>query len=220
MFPLHVTAVTLSLIFLVYQTILLIFNKHNLLNKVRSKTKLLEIILGFLILISGIFLFVLVGHLQTYLIAKLMLVLIAISMSIFGLKKENKILATLSVLLFLYIYAISATKSISFNRERIDFDDFDFYSKGSEQADEILNATQSASLQQGKVIYKVLCAECHGEDGEKEIDNAANLVRSELSMDEQISIIKFGKGTMKGYDAELSEQEIELVAAYTETLQE
>lgn len=219
-FPLHVTAVTLFLIFLIFKTFLLIFDKHNLLNKARNKTKVLEIILGILILFSGVYLFVLVGYLQSYLIAKLILVLIAIPLGIFGLKKENKILATLSVLLFIYIYAVSATKNISLAREKIDFDEFEFNNYGSQQADEILNATQSASLQQGKVIYKVLCAECHGQDGEKEIGNASNLVSSKLSMNEQITIVAQGKGAMKGYDAELSEQEIELVASYTETLQE
>lgn len=219
-FPLHVTAVTLFLIFLVYKTLLLIFNKKNLLNKLRNKTKFLEVILGILVIASGVILFLLIGYLQSYFIAKLILVLIAIPLSIIGMKKENKILATLSVLLFIYIYAVSATKSISFNSEKIDFEEFEFDSTESGQANEILNATQSASLQQGKVIYKVLCAECHGEDGEKEINNAPNLVSSQLSVDEQITIITLGKGAMKGYDAELSEQEIELVASYTETLQE
>lgn len=219
-FPLHVTAVTLFLIFLVYKTLLLIFNKKNLLKKLRNKTKFLEVILGILVIASGVILFLLIGYLQSYFIAKLILVLIAIPLSIIGMKKENKILATLSVLLFIYIYAVSATKSISFNSEKIDFEEFEFDSTESGQANEILNATQSASLQQGKVIYKVLCAECHGEDGEKEINNAPNLVSSQLSVDEQITIITLGKGAMKGYDAELSEQEIELVASYTETLQE
>ena len=217
MLHLHVTVVTLFLLFLLFKTVLLLIGKKAFLQKLRNKTKIVEIILGILIIVTGGYLFFITGNTQTYLIVKIILVFIAIPLGIVGLKRENTALTVLSLLLFIYIYGVAETRSLTFKRDKFDLEK---YSLDDDVAGQILDSNANAALQKGKVIYKVLCVECHGEDGKKSVFNAANLTQSTLSQEEKEAIIAHGKGVMKGFDRQLSEEEIELVAAYTETLKD
>lgn len=216
MLILHVATVTLFLVLFIFKIFLLLFNKRLLLSQIRNKTKIVDVIVGGLIFISGIYLIAVIGNTNLYMVAKVILVLIAIPLGIVGLKNNSKFLSMLAVVLFIYIYGIAETKNLALKGSNYDLEDFTFQ---SDQADEILKATESATLQQGKVIYKVLCVECHGEDGQSELPGTANLAETKLKTEEKIVVITVGRGEMKGFDAELSEHEIELVAAYTETLQ-
>lgn len=216
----HLTVVTLFIIFLLLKTFLLITNKKAILQKIQAQSGAIEIILAILIIATGVYLFITVGNSELYLLAKITLVIFAIPMGIVSMKRENKILAILSLSILIYIYGISGTNTLFMKNTGLSLEGHNVENLTSDQAEIILNATQSASLQQGKVIYKVLCVECHGEDGQKIKDSAANLSSSNLNFDEKVKVITEGKGVMKGYDPELSEQEIELVTAYTETLQE
>lgn len=220
MFYLHITTVILFLIFFTFKTFLLLINKNSTLDRIRNKTKLVDIILGALLLASGIYLLIVIGNTQTYMIAKIILVCIAVPLGIVGLKKNNKLLSVLSLGIFVYVYAIAGTKNLALDKENYELDGITFQYEGGDGENEILKATESATLQQGKVIFKVLCVECHGEDGQKDSSNPANLAKSSLSLEEKAIVITNGRGEMMGFDAELSEHEIELVAAYTETLQQ
>lgn len=217
---LHVAAVTLFLILLIFKTFLLLINKKEFLAQIRDRSKAIDLVLGISILISGAYLLIIIGSISIYIIAKIVLVLIAIPLGIFGLKKDNKILATLSVLIFIYVYAIAETKNIALKNGIHNSDINSFQDYSDHQANEILREAESATLQQGKVIFKVLCVECHGENGQKEIAGTGSLATSKLGMEEQITIIAEGRGEMSGFEAELSEHEIELVAAYTKTLKQ
>ena len=216
MFHIHVATVTLFLFFFIFKTILLFLSKKNLLQSIRSKTKMADILLGIFTLVSGLYLLTATPNIERYLIVKVVLVLFAIPLGIVALKRENKRLATLTLLLFVYIYGVAETKSLVFQKQN--FEMAEFQEEINPDANIILEANESAALQQGKVIYKVLCVECHGEEGDLAPESAANLNKSKLSLEEKVLIITNGKGVMPGYDSELSEQEVELVAAYTETL--
>lgn len=217
-FHLHVTVVMLFLILLLFKTVVLLFNRNNFLNKFRAKTKVLDIILGVLILITGIYLLVITGETEFYLIVKIAVVLAAIPLGIIGIKRGNKALAVLSLILFFYIYGVAETKSYKFKRDKFELEAHKNVLTNEAEPGNILNHNMEASLRNGKVIYKVLCIECHGEDGKKGLFKSADLSESQLSKDQKIQIIKEGKGIMRGYEKELSEDEIETVAAYLETL--
>src|SRR5690606_29539089 len=90
---LHVTAVTLFLIFFVFKIFLLLINKTQILAQLRDKTRTVDIILGGLIFFSGIYLIILIGNTSFYILAKVVLVLVAIPLGIVGLKKNNKLLS-------------------------------------------------------------------------------------------------------------------------------
>lgn len=80
------------------------------------------------------------------------------------------------------------------------------------------NQTLNVSGANGKEVYKLYCAACHGEDGKLNLNNASDLSQSTLTQEERMEIIKNGKGMMIPYVDILSEEELEAVAKYTQKL--
>ncbi|MBL4652654.1 MAG: cytochrome c [Flavobacteriales bacterium] len=70
----------------------------------------------------------------------------------------------------------------------------------------------------GRTIYLGKCNACHGSDGKKGLGGAKDLSTSELTNNEIKEIITNGKGSMAGYSAILSEEEVGQVAEYITTL--
>jgi cytochrome c553 len=190
---LHLTVVILFLIFLIFKTILLLANKIELLDKVREKTKVVDIVLGTLILVTGGYLLVVVhnGKVESYLLGKIVLMLIGIPLGIVGIKKKNKVLAVLSVFIFLFIYRVGETHSLTGNREKITSTD-------AEQ------------------IYIQNCANCHGTDGKLGLNGAKDLGLSTMNTSEKESVIANGKGLMPKFKGLLNEQQIKDLAQYIE----
>lgn len=115
---LHITIVTIFLLSLVIKTVLLFVNP-TLFDTVRNKTKVVEMILGPLVLLTGGYLFMTRGiYDEAWLNGKMILVLIGIPLSIIGLKKGNKVLALIGCLIFIYIYGVAETKSLKFKASK------------------------------------------------------------------------------------------------------
>src|SRR4051812_2143007 len=104
---LHLTVIVIFLLSFSFKTFLLFSGKLPLLDKVRAKTKILEMVLGTLILLTGIYLLVITKNSQTYMIVKIILVLAAIPLGIIGLKKNSKPMTLISLVVFLYVFAIA-----------------------------------------------------------------------------------------------------------------
>jgi len=100
-------------LFLLVYTIkvILMFVNDDLFQKVRAKTKVSEMILGTLIIGSGVTLIFMSATVEAWLIIKITLVLVAIGMAIVGLKKGNKVLAVLALVIFVYCFMIAIKKS-------------------------------------------------------------------------------------------------------------
>ena len=107
----------------------------------------------------------------------------------------NKNLALLSLILLIYAYGISDTKSPFFKKE---------------------NKTVASA--NGKEIYEAQCTSCHGADGKSGMSGAKDLSASQLKSDEKINIITNGKNAMKGYKEVLTAEQISAVTEFTETL--
>ncbi len=90
----------------------LLFLNLDFFEKVQKKGKIIEMILGPLIIISGIMLLVQRGQTETWLIVKIVLIAVAIPVSIIGLKKVNKGLALLGLALFVYVFLVALHKSL------------------------------------------------------------------------------------------------------------
>ncbi|HXA00884.1 MAG TPA: SirB2 family protein [Cytophagaceae bacterium] len=190
---LHLTVIILFLVFLIFKTIMLLANKIELLDKIREKTKIIDIVLGTLILVTGGYLLVVVhnGKVESYLIGKIVLMLIGIPLGIVGIKKKNKVLAVLSVFLFLFIYRVGETHSLTGKREKI----------------------TSVDAEQ---IYAQNCQNCHGADGKLGLNGAKDLGQSSLNTSEKESVIANGKGLMPKFKGQLNEQQIKDLAQYIE----
>jgi len=229
----HVLVVVLFLILFAIKAVLLLLNKRAALDKMRSKTKVLDIIFGTLILLTGGYLlFLYNGGIPTWLIIKIVLVLVAIPVGIVGIKRENKVLAVLALFIFLYVYGVAETKSLSMDKDGASAQnaapatpEADAAETGdaglsqSASAQEAIVASMSAAqLDNAKAIYENLCASCHGADGMKGTGGAANLTGSNLSLNDRINVIRQGRGLMPGFGDQLTEQDAEALAAYTITL--
>ncbi|RNI25971.1 c-type cytochrome [Rufibacter latericius] len=222
----HVLVVVLFLILFLIKAFQLFLNKHNSLNRTRSSTKMLDIVLGSLMLVSGGFLaFNYNGPLPTWLLVKVLLVLGAIPLSIVGIKRHSKLLTAVGVLIFLYVYGVAETKSLKMRPDKGEAvavspaGEVGTASPDPEKASHpILAQLEGTQLENTKAIYTALCANCHGEDGQKGTGGAVNLQKSTLGVDGCREVIANGRGLMPGFGSQLSEQEIEALALYSTML--
>ena len=227
----HVLVVVLFLLLFTYKVILLLLNKRDTLTKVRNKTKVLEMIFGTLILVTGGWMLFNYNGVPGWLITKVVLVLVAIPLGIVGLKRENKGLAIAALLIFVYVYGVAETDSLTMKQEEagnaavIDTPETDAAETGDSTLStsesthhEIVASLNETALTNAQKIYVQQCVVCHGEDGTKGMSGAANLAASKLSLNDRKQVITNGRGMMPGFKRQLSEQEIDELAAYTLTL--
>ncbi len=231
----HVIVVILFLLLFAGKAALLLLNKGETLATLRNKTKVLDMILGTLILVTGGWmLFNYNGELPTYLVVKVILVLVAIPLGIVAIRKENKILTSLVLLLFLYTYGVAEADNLSLQPDKAptvsaleanDSPETDAaetgdstISESEETQNEIVASMNETALANAQRVYVQQCATCHGEDGQKEANDAANLAASTLSMHDVKDVISKGRGLMPGFNEQLTEQELDELAAYTLTL--
>jgi cytochrome c553 len=209
---LHYTVVILFLAFLLYKTILLLLNKNELLDKVREKTKIIDIILGSLIIITGGYLLFKLhsGHVESYLIIKIILVFAAIPLGIIGIKRKKKPLAILSVLIFLYVWAIAVKRDANVFAGR----KMEPASEEQKGPGNILDENKNMNLENAKAIYTSQCLRCHGEDGKAGVGGAKDLTETTLTTEEKESIVINGKGLMPPFGNQLTEAEVKAVTAY------
>lgn len=200
----HTLVVILFYLFLTFKILMLVGGRKEQLRKIRDKTKVVDMVLGVLILGTGIYLGVITNW-PTYIIAKLVFVLILIPLGIISLRKENKALALITLLGFTYVYAVAETKSITM---RIGAKDSEVVSGSLEE--------NKAMVQE---LYQTKCMRCHGEQGDAMRFKAKNLQESKLSEQEMYKVIWEGKGTMPSF-SKLGEEKVELLAKYCQTLKQ
>ncbi|MBC7485761.1 MAG: SirB2 family protein [Cytophagaceae bacterium] len=218
---LHMTVVILFMLFFGYKLILLLANKKASLATFRQKTKVVDMILGSLILLTGGYLLYASHSIEPYLVGKIILTLVAIPLGIISMKKENKLFGLLTMAIFVYNFGVAETHSLTFKREKIVIqpEAVDTTAASSKTpANAILNQNEEVALKNGKAIFTQVCSACHGQDGKLGQGGAKDLSKSTLKHIEVVQIITKGKGLMQPYDGVLSEQEIEAVASYAEGL--
>jgi cytochrome c6 len=70
----------------------------------------------------------------------------------------------------------------------------------------------------GNQVFMKYCKLCHGANGKMGLNGAKLLPESTMSLEERITQITNGKGTMQAYKDLLSAEEIKAVAEFTMTL--
>lgn len=188
----HTLMVVLFTLIYLIKTILLLSDKDILLEKFKAKTKVLEMIVSFGFLATGIFLMTQLPSINTFLIVKIGLVLASIPLAIIGFKKKHKILATLSFFFLIVSFSLA------------------FKSKDSTAGSKTLAIN-------GKEIFEEKCSLCHGNDGKLGMSGAKDLSASALNHAGIVDIISNGKNAMASYKTVLSAEQIEAVANYIET---
>lgn len=201
LFHTHVTVVLLFLLLYTVKVFLLVTNKTAALDSLRAKTKVADMILGTLILGTGIFLAIKAPSISTAYIVKFVLVILSIPMGIVALKKSNKPLAILVFVMFVYIYGVAETKSLTFTHEQI--------TVGADITDEV---------EKGKTLYQTLCVACHGADGKLRLNGAKDLSATTMTEEEMTQIIKKGKNGMTGFGGQLNDSQIKAIITYVATL--
>lgn len=188
----HTLMVVLFTLIYLIKTILLLSDKHDLLEKFKAKTKIVEMIVSFGFLATGIFLMTQMPSINTFMIVKIALVLASIPLAVIGFKKKNKILATLSFFFLIVSFSLA------------------FKSKASK-------AGGAIAAVNGKEIFEEKCSLCHGNDGKLAMSGAKDLSVTQLNHQSIVAIITDGKNTMASYKTVLSTEQIEAVANYIES---
>ena len=199
----HLISVNLFLLIYLIKTILLVANKEEALLKFTKGTKVPEMIISVLFLITGIYMLTQVPAINTLLIIKIIMVFASIPVAVIGFKKKKKALAVISFIMIVLAYGLAEmSKKHGASSESST-------SPASENSPQVVD---------GKSVFESHCVNCHGADGQLGLMDAPNLTTSELDAAARIEIISNGKGAMQPFGGVLTEEEIQAVATYVETL--
>jgi uncharacterized membrane protein SirB2 len=174
----HFVSVTIFFLIYLIKTALLLANKKEQLQSFTKKIKILEMIVSFLFLGTGIYLMSQVPEIKIALIIKISMVLFSIPLAVVGFKKGNKGLAVLSFLLILGAFGLAEMSS---KKDSAKISNADLNSDGS------INA---------KLLYTDNCAKCHGDDGKAGLIGATDLSVTQLSADSIANLTEKGRKSM------------------------
>lgn len=195
----HFVVVTIFFLIYLIKTILLLANKKENLQSFTKKIKVIEMIVSFLFLGTGIYLMTQIPEIKMSLIIKISMVLFSIPLAVIGFRKGNKGLAVASFLLILGAFGIAEMNK-----------------HAGTKAKEPIDALNSDGSINGEVLYKANCEACHGMDGKKNLAGALDLSVTKLSSDSIDKIIQHGRGGMAKFDG-LTPENRDAIAKYVES---
>ncbi len=196
----HTLVVTLFLIHYIVKTVLLVGNKNEKLANYSKKTKVPEMIISFLFLLTGIGMLAMGAGTNTLFFVKIALVVASIPLAVVGFKKSNKVLAVLSVVFLFGAYGLAEVSKKQKSEVKVDTSNM-----------------AASNLEKGKLIYQSNCTNCHGASGNAMLAGAKDLTISTLSPDEAKDVIKNGRGSMQAYPT-LSDDELSGLVEYIAVL--
>jgi cytochrome c553 len=199
----HSISVMLFLLTYVIKTILLFTNKQAL-QKYSHVTKIPEMIISVLFLVTGIWLLVILDGIKTFHIIKIIFVFLSIPLAIIGFKKHKYGLALIAMVLIVGAYGLAEmSKNKPFMPNKVE-----------------LNTTTNSPLAQGALVYHQNCVFCHGTDGKKMYRDAPDLTLSRISEDAIIQSVREGsKGKMPAYNLVITDENMAALAKYVTSLQ-
>lgn len=197
----HIVAVTLFLLIYFIKTIL-IFTNQNALVKFSKAVKVPEMIISTLFLVTGIWLYTILGAIKILHMVKLALVLVSVPLAIIGFKKMYKGLALISFLMIVGAYGLAdMSKGKTYIPKKV-----------------IVQGDASNEISLGAKTYGANCSMCHGVDGKKKYRDAADLSSSTLMAVLADSMIMEGsKGKMPAFKNVLTADEIVSATNFIQT---
>lgn len=181
-------------------------NHKETLKKFSKAVKIPEMIISFLFLATGIYMLVKGGHPELYMMVKIILVLASIPLAVIGIRKENKVMLVLSVVILIYVYGIAETRSLTFTQPKMDG---------------IIENVEDNNYQitkHGLALYQQHCLRCHGENGDKMRYESPDISKSNLTESERWEIINNGKDMMPAFGKKLDKNEKQAMEAFLQTL--
>ncbi len=205
----HQVVVTLYLLFFLIKVAMLLLAKQQNTMNFRKKTMWLEMMLSTLFLLSGLYLSFYSGEVRRgdWFWGKIVLVVAVVPIGIIAFRKLSKTLAILALLILIYIYGISETHSLTFQKETYNIPSYD------------ANAVSpAAKIAYGGQIYQNACATCHGSDGKLGLSGSFDLTKINLDGDQIIEVITYGRVNMPAFKKVITPDQISAVSMYVATL--
>ncbi len=196
--------ITVSVFLLIYlvKTIMLLANKDEQLESLNDILIIFEIMISFVILITGIMLIIQSRQFYNYLLlAKYVLFLISIPLAIIGFKKSNKFMAVTSLVFLFAIFGLGEMAK-----------KFGFVVGISTEVSDTKSGSYDI-IRHGEALYMNGCVRCHGEDGTATIQGATDLSISAMKFEDRIKVIKHGQNGMPAFVL-LTDEDLKAVAAY------
>ncbi|MBK8657800.1 MAG: cytochrome c [Bacteroidetes bacterium] len=202
----HKLVVVLFLLHYVVKLVLLLLNRNEQLANYSKRTKVTEMAISALFLITGLWMMgtsiMKGGSVSTLQIIKLVCVFSSIPLAIIGFKRSNKLLAVLAVLLIIAAYGLAEVN------------------KKKKAGGAVNTETAGSTLEAGKLVYQDKCMQCHGSDGAAGISGAKALGQTSLTADEQKAIVKSGKNSMPAFGETITEEQTMAVIEYVATFKQ
>lgn len=196
----HYLVVSLFLLLYVIKTVLLLSNKNDLLTVFSKKTKVFEIVISFIFLLTGIYLMTQIpyGGKYDYLLwIKLTMIFASIPIAVIGFRKQRKMLAALSLLMITGSFGLGEI----YHKK-----------KGIAKGPETKTDTHEVAATDGKSLYEANCVLCHGSDGKLGMAGAKDLGATVLDQAAIKEIIVHGKGAMPA--APVNDEQATAIAEY------
>lgn len=203
----HKLVVLLFLLIYLVKTALLLLGKTDVLDNVKKKLRIPEMIISFAFLLTGAVMMAQMAEIRPMLWVKVAAVLASIPLAVIGFKRNNKVLATLSLVLLFGAYGLAEMSKNQLDKVEI---------SGQVVTDPAAQGYDIAL--HGKALYATQCIACHGPDGNLALQGAKNLQTSTLSDEEVSGIIRNGKNSMPRYAKIFNDQEINALTAYVKSM--
>ena len=185
----HKLSVEIFFVLYLLKTALLLFNQAKILAAIVRFTKIPEMIISSLFLLTGVYMLTQIPEINGFMIAKLITVAATIPLAIIAFKKSKKILALFALFLITMVYLFAEMSKMNTGEmEKTEYD--------------------------APKMYSEMCAKCHGADGTLGLMGATNLTTSVLDEKQTTEIILNGRGAMAGFRNALSDEQVETLTRY------
>jgi len=207
----HSTFMILYVIHHIVKVILLLSNQHVTLEKYRKATKIpLEMIVPTIALGCGVALYLTgpYGINNLWFNVTLIGTVVGIGLGIAAFRKNEKISAVISALIFIYLIGVGYTKSVTLSKNAPNQTIINMTPEQNTQGQEI-----------GKALYVSKCQLCHGPNGDLMLAGAKNLQISVIPDKEIKNQIVNGKGAMPAFASQIkSDEELKALITYVKGL--
>ncbi|MBS1624549.1 MAG: c-type cytochrome [Bacteroidetes bacterium] len=200
----HRVLVTAFLVHYVWKTFLLLSNKKDTLAAYTAKTRIAEMLVALLFMLSGFYMIYAGPSLSATMWIKIAMVFASIPIAIIGFRRNIKPMAIVAVLLLVGAYGLAEMNKAKYKKE--------------DKAPVDTSTVAGDPVAVGKEVYTAKCVACHGDAGDAQLAGAKNLKITTLTDDQQKDIILHGKGGMSAFP--LPDDQLNGVIAYLKTLKQ